>query len=144
MPDGIYFNRDGQIVGWEFLGNDSTDYVVQITHDGITTTYTVPSLPIPPEAQYVVEEKSPYTIGGLVGMMMHGSLTGRYKRGGVRLGLSQSEARSIGAIVPYRHALFTRDGEWYLQLYENDGTEFAENRLIEGIPLVLDVKGYYR
>lgn len=146
LPVGAveYYNPYGLRIGWEFIANDDTIYTVNYTYNGEPHSLVIPALPVASPAQYVVEERDPYTIGGLAGILMRGYLTGTYNSGGVPLGLTVRDAKVVNAIIPSRYFLYQQNGGWYLQLFDESGQEYKTGTVIAGKPVILDVRGFIR
>lgn len=142
--DFKYRNPDGRWIGWEFQGSDALSYTIDVDINGVSYQFTIPALPIATPAQFTPEEIIPYTIGGLTGLIYYGHLNGAYQPGGIPLGFDPAIAKWVSTLTNLHHRVYRQGNQWKLQLFQNDGTEYAANTNLTGVPMVFDVRGYAR
>lgn len=142
--DFKYRNPDGRWLGFEFQGSDALTYTIEIDINGVHYQFTIPALPVAVPAQFTPDEIVPYTMGGLTGLLYFGQLSGAYQSGGIPLPFETAVAKWVSTLTNLPHRVYRQGNQWKLQLFNPDGTEYANNTNLTGIPMVFDVRGYAR
>lgn len=142
--DFKYRNPDGRWLGFEFQGSDAIHYTIEIDINGVSYQFTIPALPVAVPAQFTPDEIVPYTMGGLTGLIYFGHLNGAYQSGGIPLPFETAFAKWVSTLTNLPHRVYRQGNQWKLQLFNPDGTEYANNTNLTGIPMVFDVRGYTR